>query len=53
MKEKLIEFIKEKYKPVAIVLHGSRVNGYSREHSDWDFVIFTKENVNPHRDIQF
>jgi predicted nucleotidyltransferase len=53
MKEKLIQFIKDKYDPVAIILHGSRANGHERAHSDWDFIIFTKSNVNPHRDIQF
>lgn len=53
MKEKLIEYLKEKYNPVAIVLHGSRANGNAREHSDWDFIIFTREKVNAYRDIQF
>lgn len=53
MKEKLIQYLKEKYSPVAIVLHGSRANGYAREHSDWDFVIFTNEDKTPTREIQF
>lgn len=53
MKEKLVEYLKEKYNPVAIVLHGSRANGNAREHSDWDFIIFTREKVHAYRDIQF
>lgn len=51
MKEILVKYIQEKYKPLAIVLHGSRANGYAREHSDWDFLIFTTEDMNPTRDI--
>jgi len=53
MKERLVEYIKEKYHPVAIVLHGSRANGNAREHSDWDFLIFTKSDLDPYREIVF
>jgi len=53
MKDRLVEYIKEKYNPAAIVLHGSRANGNAREHSDWDFLILTKTRQNPYRDIQF
>jgi predicted nucleotidyltransferase len=45
--DRLVEYLKEKYNLVAIVLHGSRANGMSKEHSDWDFVIFTKSDVKP------
>ena len=45
--QRLIEYMREKYDPVAIVLHGSRANGMAREHSDWDLVIFTKQDVKP------
>ena len=53
MKEKLVEYLKEKYNPVAIVLHGSRANGNAREHSDWDFVVFTTSDMNPYREVVF
>ncbi|MDE2030900.1 MAG: nucleotidyltransferase domain-containing protein [Patescibacteria group bacterium] len=53
MEEQLTNYIKEKYNPLAIVLHGSRANGYAKEHSDWDFLIFTYKDVNPARDIKF
>ncbi len=45
--QKLAEYLKEKYNPVALVLHGSRANGWSRDHSDWDFIMFTKQDVKP------
>lgn len=47
MESKLTTYLREKYQPVAIVLHGSRANGMAREHSDWDFVLFTEKDVNP------
>ena len=53
MKERLTEYIKEKYKPIAIVLHGSRANGNAREHSDWDFLIFTNSDMDPYREIVY
>lgn len=45
--QKLTEYLKEKYNPKALALHGSRANGMSREHSDWDFVMFTDHDVKP------
>lgn len=45
--QKLIEYLKVKYNPTAIVLHGSRAINMFREHSDWDFVIFTKSDIKP------
>ncbi len=45
--QELTEYLKEKYKPIAIVLHGSRANGMARDHSDWDFAIFTKQDAKP------
>lgn len=47
----IVSFIKEKYNPLAIILHGSRANGHAREHSDWDIVLITKEEVDAHREI--
>jgi predicted nucleotidyltransferase len=45
--QELTEYLTEKYKPVAIVLHGSRANGMSRDHSDWDIVMFTNQDTKP------
>lgn len=45
--EELTSYLLEKYDPVALVLHGSRANGWSREHSDWDFVLFTNKDAKP------
>ncbi len=45
LKNKIIEYIKEKYHPLSIILHGSRANGMAREHSDWDVLIFVKQEV--------
>jgi predicted nucleotidyltransferase len=53
VKEKLIEYIRSTYQPLAIVLHGSRANGNALEHSDYDFLIFTDRDVDPYRDVQF
>lgn len=39
MKDKIVEHIKNKYQPDAIILHGSRARGYERELSDWDIVL--------------
>jgi predicted nucleotidyltransferase len=51
LKEQLTSYLKEKYNPVAIVLHGSRANSNAQEHSDWDFVIFSRNEVETHREI--
>jgi len=48
MEEKIIQHLREVYKPLAIILHGSRASGHEREHSDWDFVLlYPKENELP------
>lgn len=39
MQETILNHIKEKYNPDAIILHGSRARGMAREHSDWDFIF--------------
>ncbi len=52
--QKLTQYIKEKYNPIALVLHGSRANGNYREHSDWDFLMFTYKDIeHPIREIVF
>lgn len=43
----LVEYIKTKYDPVAIVLHGSRANGMARQYSDWDVVILVNQDKEP------
>ncbi len=45
MEEKLINYLKEKYNPLGIILHGSRSNDSSKKHSDWDFFVLTKDNI--------
>ena len=37
--EKIANILKEKYGPVAILLHGSRAVGKERAHSDWDILM--------------
>ena len=39
MQNDIVHYLKEKYKPNAIILHGSRARGREREHSDWDFIF--------------
>lgn len=50
---KLVEYIKEKFNPLAIILHGSRANGNNRAHADWDIAIITSKKENPKREIIF
>lgn len=51
MEEKLTNHIKEKYNPVAILIHGSRASGYAREHSDWDFAVLVEKDIESDREI--
>lgn len=53
IEQKIIEYIKETYHPLAILLHGSRANGNARAHSDWDFAIFVKEKIVTKREVLF
>lgn len=43
--EKIINYLKEKYRPTAMILHGSRVRGVAGPHSDWDFIFLYHENL--------
>lgn len=45
--DQIISYLREKYNPVSIMLHGSRATGNSREHSDWDFFLIVSEIDNP------
>ena len=46
MLETIINYLKEKYNPDAIILHGSRARGMAREHSDWDFIFLYNADTN-------
>lgn len=39
MQTEIVNHLKEKFKPEAIILHGSRARGKERPHSDWDFIL--------------
>ncbi len=34
-----MSFLREKYNPIAVLLHGSRAVGKERPHSDWDIIM--------------
>lgn len=53
LEQKITDYIVSKYSPVAIVIHGSRAIGKAREHSDWDYIIFTKEVADSAYEIIF
>ena len=36
----LVEYLRDRFHPSAIVLAGSRASGYYQQHSDWDLIIF-------------
>lgn len=46
MQETILNHIKDKYNPDAVILHGSRARGAAREHSDWDFIFLYNNNGN-------
>jgi hypothetical protein len=39
MQTEIVNHLKEKFSPDAIILHGSRARGKERPHSDWDFIL--------------
>ena len=45
MKEKIVQYLKNKYFAEIIILHGSRASGKSRDNSDWDIFVFTNKDV--------
>ena len=45
MEQKIIEYIKSRYNPKAIILHGSRARGLNRDNSDWDLYVFIDSNI--------
>lgn len=42
--KEITEYLKQKYNPDAIFLHGSRASGYARLNSDWDFIFIYKDD---------
>ena len=44
-KDQIVSFLREKYQPLAILLHGSRAVGKERLHSDWDIVMLFKSEL--------
>lgn len=43
--QKMIEYLRSTYQPVAILLHGSRVSGKHRPHSDWDIIMLFDKDI--------
>ncbi len=40
----IVKHLRDKYRPAAVILHGSRAAGYARKHSDWDlFLLFLND----------
>ncbi len=51
VEDRLTEYIKLKYNPSAIILHGSRATGFSRCNSDWDFAIIVNHEIETFSEI--
>ncbi len=45
MEQKIAEYLKSKYNPLAVILHGSRATGKNRPNSDWDIVVLVDHEV--------
>jgi predicted nucleotidyltransferase len=43
MEEKIVEYLRSKYTPQAILLTGSRATGHHTKESDWDMYVITSE----------
>lgn len=43
--DQIVAFLKQKYKPTAVILHGSRAVGEERAHSDWDIIMLFSGDV--------
>lgn len=41
----ILQFLKEKYAPEIVILHGSRAAGKNRPDSDWDIFVFTSLDI--------
>jgi predicted nucleotidyltransferase len=51
IEQKLVQHLVQKYNPRAMLIHGSRAEGFAREHSDWDFAIFVDKEIEGDREI--
>jgi predicted nucleotidyltransferase len=49
--EKIVEYLKEKYNPVGIILHGSQASGKHRKGSDWDIVVLVDKPTEDEQEI--
>lgn len=45
METKIIDHLIAKYRPKAIILHGSRVEGLNRPNSDWDLLVIVDSDA--------
>lgn len=50
--EKIIEYIKNRYKPLSVIVYGSFADGSNNEHSDFDALVITKGGEKLH-DVSF
>ena len=44
-KDKIVTYLKDKYDPEVLILHGSRAAGQATEHSDWDIFMFDDQEL--------
>ena len=42
MREKIIEYLKEKYNPISILLYGSYSNGMNDASSNFDYMVIVE-----------
>lgn len=49
-REKMLEYLREKYDPSAIIVYGSFANGTNDEHSDFDALVITDHSDVSHDD---
>jgi predicted nucleotidyltransferase len=49
--EKIVEYLKGKYDPVGIILHGSHASGKHRKGSDWDIVVLVGKPTEDEQEI--
>ena len=48
MLEKIIEYIKQKYNPLSIILYGSYANGTNNLNSDFDALVISYDHEQFH-----
>ena len=45
MEQEIVKYLRDKYDPEAILLHGSRAVGKERAHSDWDIIMLFENEI--------